>query len=84
MPLTAAKFPWGLVVPPPEGALKRLGRGKTEQVGDLAECQFRIANVGHGQVATGIVEDCTKLRAFFSKLAPQGPGGQLQACRHFF
>ena len=65
-------------------ALESLGRSKPQQIGNLAEGQFRIADVGHRQITASVVEDRAKLRAFLCQFAPQGPGRQLQACRHFF
>src|SRR3989338_4903947 len=82
--LGAAELTGGLGVPAFEGALEGFGGGEAEQVGNLAEGQFGVADIGHGQVAAGVVENAAELRAFLGQLAPQGPGGRLQARRHFF
>jgi len=82
--MTAAKLAGGLAVPAFESPLKGFGRGKSQQVGDFPERQFGVSDVSHGEVAARVVENCTKLRAFLGEFATQGPGRQLQACRHFF
>src|SRR5690606_20679908 len=75
----AAEFAGGLRAPALEGALEGFRRGEAEQVGDFAETQLGVADIGHRQVAAGVVEDVAKARAFLGQLAAQGPAGQLQS-----
>ena len=72
--LATTELSRSLRVPALECPLKGLCRGKSQQVGNFAKGQFRIADIGHGEVSPRVVENRPELRPFFCQLAAQSSG----------